>query len=105
MKYKKKNKESEITPLQVKVENDNFDEALKKFKSMFQKEKILSELKERMAYEKPSEKRRRKRREAAEKLFVARLRERQIANGEWEKRQKKREKKRKENEEKTDGQA
>ena len=48
-------------------------------------------LKEKSRFEKPSVKRRRKQREASERVFLANLREKQIASGEWEQRQKKKE--------------
>lgn len=54
-------------PLQVKVYNGNFDKALRAFRAVVQKERILSLFKEKSRYEKPSEKRRRKRNEAHQK--------------------------------------
>ena len=56
----------ECRPLEVEV-NGNFEEAVRKFKSLFQKEKVVGKYKEKQAYEKPSEKKRRKSREAAER--------------------------------------
>lgn len=56
------------SPLEVKV-NNNFDRALKIFKALVQKEKILSTYKERSRYEKPSDRKRRKRNEAKRKLL------------------------------------
>lgn len=53
-------------PLQVRVDN-NFDKALRAFRAIVQKEKIVSQYKERQAYEKPSDKRRRKNKEARRK--------------------------------------
>lgn len=55
-------------PLEVKVYN-SFDKALKAFKSLVQKEKILSNYKEKQRYEKPSDKKRRKRNERKRKLM------------------------------------
>lgn len=49
-------------PLEIKV-GDNFDKAFKIFRSVVQKERIISTLKEKSGYEKPSVKRRRKRAE------------------------------------------
>lgn len=47
-------------PLEVKVYNNNFDKALRAFRALVQKERVLSIYKERQTYEKPSDKRRRK---------------------------------------------
>jgi small subunit ribosomal protein S21 len=58
-------------PLQVIVQGDNFDKALKIFRSIVQKERVLSDYKEHQAYEKPSVKKRRKRAEARRKAFEA----------------------------------
>lgn len=54
-------------PLEVKVYNNNFDKALRTFRALVQKERILSLYKERSRYEKPSDKRRRKRNEMKRK--------------------------------------
>lgn len=54
--------------LEVKV-YDNFDRALKAFRALVQKERILSIYKENQSYEKPSDKRRRKRNEMKRKMF------------------------------------
>lgn len=56
-------------PLQVKVYGNNFDKALRAFRALVQKERILSTYKEKQSYEKPSDKRRRKRNEAKRKLL------------------------------------
>jgi ribosomal protein S21 len=53
-------------PLEVKVYG-NFDKALKAFRALVQKEKILSSYKDKQTYEKPSQRRRRKRNEAKRK--------------------------------------
>ena len=87
------NEHLNITPLEVKVENDNFEDACRKFKSLFQKERIIGRLKEKQFYEKPSDRKRRKRREAKERKLMLEMRERMIQNGEWEKRVKKRQQK------------
>ena len=47
-------------PLEVKVYGNNFDKALRAFRALVQKERILSSYKEKQSYEKPSDKRRRK---------------------------------------------
>lgn len=57
----------EAKPLEVKVYNNNFDRALKAFRALVQKERILSNYKEKQRYEKPSEKKRRKRNESSRK--------------------------------------
>lgn len=54
-------------PLEVKVYNNNFDKALKAFRALVQKERILSSYKEKQSYEKPSDKHRRKRNEMKRK--------------------------------------
>lgn len=82
-----------LKPLEVKV-TSSFEDAMRKFKMLVQKEKIVATYKERMSYEKPSDRQRRKSREAAARQFTAELREKQILNGEWAKRQKLKEQKR-----------
>lgn len=54
-------------PLQVIVRNGQFDKALRAFRNLVQKERILSTYKEKQSYEKPSVKRRRKRNEMKRK--------------------------------------
>jgi len=54
-------------PLEVKVYNGNFDKALRAFRALVQKERILSVYKENQSFEKPSDKRRRKRNEMKRK--------------------------------------
>src|SRR5271155_3129463 len=56
-------------PLEVKVYGNNFDKALRAFRALVQKERILSVYKEKQSYEKPSDKRRRKRNESKRKLM------------------------------------
>jgi small subunit ribosomal protein S21 len=56
-------------PLEVRVYNNNFDKALRAFRALVQKERILSAYKERQTYEKPSQKRRRKRNEMKRKIM------------------------------------
>ena len=48
----------------VEVRNNDINRALKELKKKVYRERILIEYKQRMAYEKPSEKKRRKRAEA-----------------------------------------
>lgn len=59
----------DLKPLEVDCKTMPFDVAFRRFKTMVQKEKVLSTYKQRSAYEKPSEKRRRKRQEMMSKLF------------------------------------
>jgi small subunit ribosomal protein S21 len=54
--------------LEVKV-YDNFDRALRAFRTLVQKERILSTYKEKQSYEKPSDKKRRKRAEMKRKML------------------------------------
>ena len=51
-------------PLQVIVYKNNFEKAFRAFKAVVQKERILSLYKEKSSFEKPSDKRRRKKNEA-----------------------------------------
>jgi len=59
----------EAKPIEVIVYNNSFDKALRAFRSIVQKERILSLYKEKQTYEKPSDKKRRKRAEAKRKQF------------------------------------
>lgn len=56
-------------PLEVKVYNNGFDKALRAFRALVQKERVLSTYKERQSYEKPSDKKRRKRNEMRRKML------------------------------------
>lgn len=56
-------------PLEVKVYGNNFDKALKAFRALVQRERVLSSYKEKQTYEKPSQKRRRKRNEMKRKMM------------------------------------
>lgn len=83
---------SRIRPIEVVVEGssrEDFEYALRKFRSLFQRERIVGQLKEKMAYEKPSLKKRRKKREAVERRLQSEMRDKMIKNGEWDKRQRK----------------
>jgi len=65
-------------PIEVTVRGDSkesFESAVRIFKALVQKEKILSTYKEKQSYEKPSVKRRRKRKEAEEKRFIASIKQ------------------------------
>ncbi len=81
--------EKVFKPLQVEVFGD-FNFAVRTFNSLVQKERILAKIKEKMSYEKPSDRKRRKAREAREKAFITQSRQKMIDSGEWDKRQKKR---------------
>ncbi len=54
----------EERPLEVKVQNDQIESAIKSLKRQLIKNGILKELKNRRSYEKPSVKKKRKQREA-----------------------------------------
>jgi small subunit ribosomal protein S21 len=58
-------------PLEVKVYHNNFDKALRAFRALVQKERILSLYKEKQSYEKPSDRRRRKANETKRKYQEA----------------------------------
>lgn len=64
--------EPRICPLEVIVRDNDVVQALKVLKSKMSKEGVLSELKRRRFAEKPSEKKRRKHREALKKLRKSR---------------------------------
>jgi len=64
--------------LEIKVDDNNVDGALKVLKRKLQREGLSREIKRRKAYEKPSEKEKRKRREARKKRMKA-LRFRKLA--------------------------
>ncbi len=55
--------------LEVKVYNGNFEKAFRAFRALVQKERVLSNYKERQSFEKASDKNRRKRNEAKRKQF------------------------------------
>jgi ribosomal protein S21 len=73
-----------FTPLEVRVE-DNFERAFKVFRSLVQKERILSVYKEKQSYEKPSDKQRRKKNEAMQRQLENDMKNKKIASGEYEK--------------------
>lgn len=57
--------------MEIKVDDNNVDGALKVLKRKLQKEGLFREIKRRKSYEKPSEKEKRKRREARKKRMKA----------------------------------
>jgi small subunit ribosomal protein S21 len=88
--------QAEISPLEVKIDGttrEAFEEGFRKFKGLVQRERIIGQVKEKRYFEKPCEKRRRKRRELQER----KARERMLASGEWERRQRRKENKNKKN--------
>src|SRR3990167_1308889 len=91
--YQKYGPPTEPGPLQVTVWKNDVDSAIKKFKIMVQKEKILADWKENFRYEKPSEKKRRKHIEAEQRRLAAEAKQKQIESGEWTKKMNKKQKK------------
>jgi len=62
---------STFSPVEVKLENssdDEFYDAVRRFRKLITKERIMSVLKEHASYEKPSDKRRRKIREQKQRI-------------------------------------
>ena len=59
---------NDIRPLEVRVEGENLNRALNQLKRKMANEGIFKELKKRRFYEKPSERRKRKMREAERRL-------------------------------------
>lgn len=95
-KIKKDVKEEFVgKPLEVVV-TSSFEDACRRFKTLVQNEGIVATYKAKQFYEKPSEKKRRKSREAEEHRLLLVSREALILSGEWDKRQKKKEQKRQE---------
>lgn len=80
-------------PIEVEV-TGSFEDAFRRFKSLVQKERIIGQVKARMEYEKPSERKRRKRREAYERRMLQAMREKMIESGEWDRRKRQKEQKR-----------
>lgn len=80
-------------PLQVEITH-SLEEGIRRFKSLVQREKILALWKEKQYYEKPSEKKRRQKREHIERRRLNAIREKLMATGEWDRRQKKKDDKR-----------
>ena len=77
-----------LRPLEVTVDGtsrDDFEFAMKKFKSLFQKEGVLGFLKNKSAFEKPSDKKRRKIRDSENRKRIADYRERLVLSGQWDK--------------------
>ena len=53
------------------LDNESFEKAFKRFKRIVEKEGILTEVKRRQFYEKPSEKKKRKERQARKRIIKA----------------------------------
>jgi small subunit ribosomal protein S21 len=70
--WKQQRNEFRIKPLEVRVRDNNIEEAIKELKNKMSREGVLTELKRRRHAEKPSEKRRRKHREALKKMRKSR---------------------------------
>jgi ribosomal protein S21 len=95
---------SKMHPLEVCVDGtsrEDFEYAVRKFKTLFQRERVVGLLKEKSAFEKPSAKKRRKRREAQDRKLMTNMRDQLIKNGQWDIRQKKKAQKRIQKEEKS----
>jgi small subunit ribosomal protein S21 len=75
-----------FNPLQVKIfNNSGFERAMKTFRSMVQGEGILSLYKEKSSYEKPSDRKRRKKSEAIQRAYEEEMKQQKIISGEYEK--------------------
>lgn len=74
---------SYFSPIEVKVYN-NFDRAMKAFRTLVQSEKILSTYKEKQSYEKPSAKKRRKINENIKRCLENEIKQKKILSGEYE---------------------
>jgi len=102
----KENDKSWVRPIEVVVEGssrEDFEYAARKFKTLFQRERVVGQLKERSAYEKPSAKKRRKSREAIARRLMAERREQMMKSGEWDRSQKQKFQKKIRREEKSAG--
>lgn len=72
-------------PIEVKVFGNGFERAMKNFRSLVQGEGILAEFKEKSRYEKPSDKKRRKKSEAIQRVYEEEMKMKKIISGEYEK--------------------
>ena len=59
----------QLKPLEVVVYNNGFDRALRAFRALVQKERILSDFKEKKVYVKPSDRKRQRRKDSKRKVF------------------------------------
>ncbi len=69
--------DTDTPPLEVRVEGENINRAINQLKRKMANEGIFKELKKRRFYEKPSERRKRKMREAERRLRKAQRRQAQ----------------------------
>ena len=95
-----------VRPIEVVVEGssrEDFEYAARKFKALFQRERIIGQLKERSFYEKPSVKKRRKAREAIDKRLMSERHESMLKSGEFDRIQKKKAQKKIQKEERSAG--
>lgn len=88
---------SYFQPIQVEVRNGRVEEASKIFKSIVQKEQILTLYNEKSRYEKPSVKKRMKSAAARQRIRSAELKQKEIDSGEYEKKKLKKEQKKAKN--------
>jgi len=88
---------SYFSPLEVHVRNGRIDEATKIFKSIVQKEQVLTLYNDKSRYVKPSVKKRMKSAAAQQRLKAAEIKQKLIDSGEYEKRKQKKELKRSSN--------
>ncbi len=70
-------RDADLRPLEVRVEGDNINRAINQLKRKMANEGVYKELKKRRFYEKPSERRKRKMREAERRLRKAQRRQAQ----------------------------
>jgi small subunit ribosomal protein S21 len=75
-------RQTRLGPIEVEVRNGDIDQALRELKNKLSKDGILAELKARRCYEKPSEKKRRKHREALKQMRKSRGRKARVARQE-----------------------
>jgi small subunit ribosomal protein S21 len=75
---------SYFSPVQVIVGN-NFERAFKTFRSLVQSEGIIAKYKEKQSFEKPSDKKRRKKNEMIQNCIEAEIKAKKILSGEYEK--------------------
>ena len=71
MPQQRSEKSGDSRPMEVKVEGDNINRAINQLKRKMANEGIYKELKKRRFYEKPSERKKRKAREAERRLRKA----------------------------------
>jgi ribosomal protein S21 len=75
---------SYFSPLQITVRNGRVDEAVKIFKSLVQKEQVLTLYNEKSRYVKPSIKKRTKSAAARQRIKAAEIKQKLIDSGEYE---------------------